>query len=152
MLTERSEVSDEEATHIKALNFLWSTKYAGLRGLTEPEAGHMRWNGYNRSVDRAGLRGAILKASTMCQRKHGPHHSGTNRENEKEALQLRLRDNATDDWLEMRAELICTDKRFMSLDAQPAVGPTAQLQQWHAFLDEEPSPGYATWRQHRQLI
>ena len=140
------KVADEEAVQIKALNYLWSTKYVGLRGLTEPEAGHPRWNGFNRSVDRAGLRGAILKASTMCQRKHGPFHSGANRENEKECLGMRLRDNATPNWLAARAELIYKDNLMISKNARLAEEPEEQRAQWDEFLNDV-SPGYATWPQ-----
>lgn len=123
---------------------MWSTKYTGLRGLTEPEAAHMRWNGFNRSVDRSGLRGAVLKASTMCQRKHGPYHSGTNRANEKECLELMLRDNATPPWLAARADLIFKDRCMISSDVNLAESPDEQFAQWEEYM-KEPSPGFATW-------
>ena len=139
-----SQVPDEESVQIKALNLCWNTHYVGLRGFSDPESAHPRWNGFNRSVDQAGLRGAALKGTTMCRWSHGPISSGSNKMTGEDALRLRLRDCASDKWLEARSERICKDRRFFNLQAEPADDPEEQLAEWYEFLDNA-QLGFASW-------
>ena len=85
-------------------------KHVGLRGLIDPEAAHPRWNGFKRSSTKSVLDGAMLKATLMGGWRRGPYQSGSNFHTSKSALELHIRDSASFDWLEARAELIYQDK------------------------------------------
>ena len=102
-------VPDEESSQVKGLSFLADSDICGLRILSDPEPAHPKWNGLNRSSDKSQLRGAILKATAICNWHQGPMGSGSNGAKGKEALALRLRDNATLEWLEERVCLIADD-------------------------------------------
>ena len=77
---------DEEAAGFKMMNFLAGT--CQLRCYPEPEGSHPQWNDYLRSVDQAGLKPVLLKATLLCNWTRGPFSKGTH--------QTRLADAATD--------------------------------------------------------
>ena len=64
------QVADEEAVQFRALNLLFGP--LNVRGFPEPEAAHAMWGDFLRAVTAAGLNGAAMKASIICNHAHGP--------------------------------------------------------------------------------
>lgn len=129
----RKFIPDEEASQTKALNFLWDTDFCGLRGMSDPEAAHPRWNALNRCSDKALLRGSMLKGTAICNYKRGPMNTGQNAAIAKESLALKIRDCATEEWLEQRTDMIAQD-------AQMDAAATAEemLAQWKSYNERRP--------------
>jgi hypothetical protein len=122
-------IPDEECSQAKGLNYLWDCDIVGLNGCTDPEGAHPRWRAVNRSMDRAKLRGAVMKATTICNWKRGPFLSGQNEVDSKEALRYKLRDSPPE-WFESNNELVAGDK-----NAEPKNFLEEMKAEWYAYLD-----------------
>ena len=120
---------DEEATQVKAINFLADSEILGLRILVLPEEAHPRWGAFNRAMDKSGLRGTALKGTSVANHYRGPFKSGANDITASDCLSMRLRDCATPEWLEQRAEPVAFDKQSSSV-----ASPEDQLQEWYDYL------------------
>lgn len=102
---------DEEAAGFKMMNFLAGP--CQLRCYPEPEGSHPQWNDYLRSVDQAGLKPVLLKATLLCNWTRGPFSKGTH--------QTRLSDAATDlmnrkghddEFMNVLTEMTAVDRGF----------------------------------------
>ena len=110
-------MTDEEKSQQKALWYCWNTSNIGLRGFHEPEACHPKWNGVKAAMRAASLEVAALKGTMMSNWSHGPYNSGQLRMTGEEALRLKLRHQATPEWLLERADLISFDTGIPLEDA-----------------------------------
>ena len=82
----------------------------------------------------------MLKATLMGGERRGPFQSGSNYHTSKDVLELHIRDTASSDWLEARAELIYQDKLMTEYYGWPVdlnVPDTEEemRQQWYAHID-----------------
>ena len=121
---------DEAAPQVKGLSYLWDPEIVGLRGSSPPEGAHPRWNALNRRLDQHGLRGAVLKGTTIANWRKGPYMSGANEISGQDALAMRLRDYADLDWLEKRADSIAFDKMRPVSETE-----SEMLEDWREYME-----------------
>lgn len=82
----------------------------GLRGLPIPDVSHQQWGDYGRAIVSAGLKGAELKLTLICQCGAGPYTSGRNHFTTGAAADLLLEGKASD-WFEQFNLDYCFDQR-----------------------------------------
>ena len=111
-----SEVSDEESSQYRAMNFLCSQ---GLRLLPIPELAHPKWGDFGRAINSADLRLSLLKGTCIVNHGRGPY--GTHRFGfEAQEVAVHLTSNQPDSFFEDLADRIEFDTRSRLPDENQA--------------------------------
>ena len=126
-LQPETQVSDEEAVQVRAMNLLAGLN---LRVLPSPESAHAQWGDFLRALDSSKLKLPCLKLTLITNYGRGPWNSGRFKFNAKKAAE-NLMATCSDDYLDSLAERV-------SFDLGRAELHTVTRDEWMA------APGIAT--------